>query len=316
MESFLSLFKSTRASFTHVVHKRILIQHPEQNQEPTTKPKFMKHYYQIPLQFVEQFYDLYLETIKNSNCDEFVYVCEYSPTYSHLLFDLDFNFASSDADVSEDQVAIIIKLLEAGIRKYAPNMADISCIVLKRAYAIKKIVSEPDVHDNTKNKKIEVYRRGLHLHFPLVLSHYKLASMIKRDIMRYLDTEWNSKFFDVKHVNTLDNIIDDHIFCERTLQLYKSTRPDHYKDNCYLPFVTTGTFKNINYHDDLRVLKLLSKYNDVNRFTNESLVSTMCMIDVLDSMNMKTQSATGTGYDRAYDQEYEQAEYEQAVCNQ
>lgn len=303
MESFLSLFESTSASFTHVVHTRI--RQACRQEKTSEKPKFLRRYYNIPSKNIKQFYKLYLEKVKNSNYDDFVYVCEFSPTYSHLLFDLDFNFATPDADVTEDQVAIVVKLLEAGIRKYVPLLTDISSIVLKRAHAIKKLVNDGSLSDKSPNKVV-VYRRGLHIHFPFVVSHYKLACMIKRDIIRYLVAEWNSKFFDIDHVNTLDNVIDDHIFCQRTLQLYKSTRPDHYKDNCYLPFVATGCLKSIDFADEMRILKLVSKYNDMDRFLNESLCSTMSLIDVLDPLH----TLSTRGYDQEYDQEYDQ-DYDQ-----
>ena len=250
---------------------------------------------------MDYFYTLYLEAVKNSEHDEFVYVCESNPAYGHLMFDLDFNFATSDADVSEDQVAIIVKVLEAGIRKYTPAMTDVSCIVLKRAYAIKKTVSDTDT---ISHKNVEVYRRGLHIHFPFVLSHWKLASMIKQDIIHYLNTDWNSKFFDIDHLNTLDNIIDGHIFQQKTLQLYKSTRPHHHKDNQYLPFVATGSLKMVDFNDDLQILKLLSKYNDMDRFASESLLGTACMIDAMYHIYTQDQSKQETCLGILEDNEY------------
>ena len=269
MKSFLSLFESTSTLYTHVVHTHIPISTYNEEKKLDTMPRFTKHYYYIPAQYIKNFYDLYLETVKNSTIEEFVYVCEFSPMYSHLLFDIDFNFATYDADVSEDQVKIVVKLLEAGIRKYAPVLSDVSCIVLKRSYAIKKIGSISTV-----------YRRGLHIHFPFIISHYKLACMIKKDIMHYLETEWNSKFFDINHVNNLDDVIDDHIFCQRTLQLYKSTRPEHYKDNCYIPCVATGYLKSIDFTDDMQIMRLVSKYDDNVRFLNEPDFPTMTFINV------------------------------------
>jgi hypothetical protein len=128
--------------------------------------------------------------------------------------------------------------------------------------------------------------------------------MIKQDIILYLNMDWNSKFFDIDHLNTLDNIIDGHVFHQKTLQLYKSTRPHHHKDNQYLPFVATGCLKMLDFNDDLRILKLLSKYNDMDRFTSESLLRTACMIDAMYHVCTQDQSKQETCLDILEDDEY------------
>lgn len=264
MEGFLARFNSTCTNYTHVIHRKVTDADPS---IPYSKPRFSKHYCLIPEQHIEEFYSVYLKTVDQSSNEDYVYVCEVSPTYSHLFFDLDFNFATSKGDVTKEQVTLVVKLLEAGIRKYVPCATDVSCIVLKRKYAIKKVV----------NRKI-VYRKGLHIHFPLIISHCDLAKIIKKDMIKYLSDHWNSRFFDIDHVNTLDNVIDDHIFCHRTLQLYKSTRPDHYKDNMYLPFVATRSLERIDFLNDQLIINLVSKYNDMNRILSTPYQMSMIVL--------------------------------------
>lgn len=269
-DSFIEKYVSDKKNYTHLIYVHAkedvdIKEGLESRTHSSTKTLFVRKYYKIPFSMLDRFYDLYLHKIKNcSNLNNLVYVCELSDAYSHLFLDLDFNFDTPDDDISKEQTKKIINLLEIIISKYVPlSISDTSCIVLKRSYAIKKTI-----YSNKVTKT--VYRRGLHIHFPYIFTNYTSSMLIRTKVMDYLDLHHNSKFFDINHNNSLDFIIDDHVFHSRPLQLYKSTRPDHYSDNCYLPFVTTKRFESIDKSDDKLLLCILSKHNECKRITQQN----------------------------------------------
>jgi P4 family phage/plasmid primase-like protien len=208
--------------------------------------------YNIPDNKKSDFFRLYKKVIKSGWK---LHISEQHITQAPIIIDVDIKYKiskelSNKRLYNDNHVKKIIELYNIYINEFLKIDKDDKLNVYLMEKEHPTLISEED--------GFEIYKDGFHLIYPNLCTKPRLQHILRASILSKLSE--NNIFFDIKPINTLDDIIDKAVIERNGWMMYGSCKP-----NCK-PYIVTKVYNKdleiIDYDDDDLIQELsIQRYN-------------------------------------------------------
>lgn len=194
----------------------------------------------IPDNKLSLFYELYAKELNNGT--EYHLTEKHQPNHGPIIIDFDFKQICEHRQITNKHIKKIMIQITNVLRKTFKKSTDFTCLVLQRPKPYKK--------DN-------IYKDGLHIQFPFIVTDYTTQHILRNTCMHYIEPLLSN----FKFTNTIEEIYDEAIIERNNWCLYGSTKKSIAKYEVIKIYNANKKIDDYELEDIIKLLSIRDKHN-------------------------------------------------------